>query len=1006
MKKIFICLFWVVHFVVGIAQVHDSRLFTPQDGLIATEINNIGCDARGRIWTCSNISGVCVYDGRKFEKYTISTRPAIIDNHSTAACFSDSSIWLLSNHRGLTRIKGNIVKNYPIQNIPFNQGSLQKTYPRSGSNQVVIDDNQGHFWAFDAKKDSFKLIYDFKQRGLAIRDYHPAGIFLATYPHSTKNGHTLIKGDMDGKKEYIDWSLGGEGVSFHLTEHQDIIAVFDHKLWRYVNKQWRIFTPKTLSGTIYKEEIHYFFYSQNRFWAIQTLKDKRRRLLEFNDDLDIVGTCLFRCNSNINNAVKDLAGNYWIGTWGGLLRINPHILTFDEKQEPEMIASIHAIGEDKYGKIWFASYSEGLSVYDGKTLKKHPRSTNPDWRFLPSSLTLSDGTMVLSMESDNFGLCFFDGQNWSRWLKNQTATFLISQLKDGRLALGVADKQLGIQKKAGSIARDSTDWLWIDDRKGLHLTNVIGLTEDNFGRVWVGRPSKGMGVYDRKADTARTWLIQNTDTDFGVGSCITDSYGNLWFGTNKGLYLYKPTPQYPTNPFKEFTPISANFLGKVYISSLKIWQDKWLIVGTEKGFSLLNLEEFYAVDGKEGRFTVIPYQAGQNFSGGSTEQNAVIFDKKNDVWLGYEGGAACIELKNIKIDTLPFRISIDSVNDYYRTYLTHEGESLTLNSGEHGVQIYFSITSNLFLSNNFLLKYRLVDKTDWTILSSSESIILPLLAPNSYTLELVGIKNGIESPPQYLTFRIPKIWYQSEWFWLCFTLVCSGLGFAYYRQYQERQRIYTKLQVQAITNQLNPHFINNTLNLVQIKTSDNADAVEIVDLLSQNIHTVFYNTRNSRPYHCLSDELRIVENYLSIQQHRFKKDLIFELPTQEIVQKLGNILIPLMQILIHCENAVEHGIRNRMGQGKVTIKLKDEQYFIYIVVEDDGIGREKAHQIGSKGTQSGTKMLNDLANITNRQNRYKINSHYEDGIFTSAQGEQFGTRVHIRIPKTYKYEPD
>lgn len=58
------------------------------------------------------------------------------------------------------------------------------------------------------------------------------------------------------------------------------------------------------------------------------------------------------------------------------------------------------------------------------------------------------------------------------------------------------------------------------------------------------------------------------------------------------------------------------------------------------------------------------------------------------------------------------------------------------------------------------------------------------------------------------------------------------------------------MRVQAIANQLNPHFINNTLNMIQLKNRDNADAVDMIDRLSQNIQIVFRNTRNKKGEAC------------------------------------------------------------------------------------------------------------------------------------------------------------
>jgi sensor histidine kinase YesM len=194
--------------------------------------------------------------------------------------------------------------------------------------------------------------------------------------------------------------------------------------------------------------------------------------------------------------------------------------------------------------------------------------------------------------------------------------------------------------------------------------------------------------------------------------------------------------------------------------------------------------------------------------------------------------------------------------------------------------------------------------------------------------------------------------------------------------------------------------------MIQLKSRDNADAVDMIDLLSQNIQTVFKNTRNKKSYHTLAEEFRLVHNYLQIQKYRFTDQLDFELPNEEKIAELNTISLPLMSLQIHCENAVEHGIRNQKQGGKVSIRLEnDTERYVHIIVEDNGIGRKKAHSIRSKGNQQGVKMLLEMAEITNRFNADKITYRYEDDIFTTTEGVRFGTRVHLLFPITYNYEP-
>ena len=118
-----------------------------------------------------------------------------------------------------------------------------------------------------------------------------------------------------------------------------------------------------------------------------------------------------------------------------------------------------------------------------------------------------------------------------------------------------------------------------------------------------------------------------------------------------------------------------------------------------------------------------------------------------------------------------------------------------------------------------------------------------------------------------------------------------------------------------------------------------------------------------------------------------------------------HIMLPLMQILIHAENAVEHGLRNRKGSAFLRIILKDEGPYLKIVVEDDGIGYSNARKKNIGGTRQGERMLNSLHDIFNPRNVRKIISNIEDNIYLDQDsGEAYGTRISILIPKRFNYE--
>jgi len=153
--------------------------------------------------------------------------------------------------------------------------------------------------------------------------------------------------------------------------------------------------------------------------------------------------------------------------------------------------------------------------------------------------------------------------------------------------------------------------------------------------------------------------------------------------------------------------------------------------------------------------------------------------------------------------------------------------------------------------------------------------------------------------------------------------------------------------------------------------------------------------------------MKLVENYIIIQHLRFGDTFKYIIPPKSILDKYLDLEIIVMQLQIHVENAIEHGIRNRESATYVKIDINETEFAYEIVVEDDGIGRVEAKKIKSRGFQTGVKMLNELHNVYNSYdfNKHKISSKYQDEIFLE-NGIKYGTRVIISIPKDFVYKID
>ncbi|MBQ2744399.1 MAG: sensor histidine kinase [Lachnospiraceae bacterium] len=187
-----------------------------------------------------------------------------------------------------------------------------------------------------------------------------------------------------------------------------------------------------------------------------------------------------------------------------------------------------------------------------------------------------------------------------------------------------------------------------------------------------------------------------------------------------------------------------------------------------------------------------------------------------------------------------------------------------------------------------------------------------------------------------------------------------------------------KHEMKALQNQINPHFLYNTLSLINWKALEvgNEDISNITLALSN-----FYRTSLNKGSNTMSVEAEIsnVRSYIDIQL--FMRDYSFEVKydVHDEILKYETLNLILQPIV---ENAIEHGIDVRRDgkKGLITIKGWKEENLIYISVEDNGVGMddEKAQSIITRDSKGyGIRNVNE-----------RIQLYY---------GEQYSLRVNSKI---------
>lgn len=209
-------------------------------------------------------------------------------------------------------------------------------------------------------------------------------------------------------------------------------------------------------------------------------------------------------------------------------------------------------------------------------------------------------------------------------------------------------------------------------------------------------------------------------------------------------------------------------------------------------------------------------------------------------------------------------------------------------------------------------------------------------------------------------------------------------------QEQENQR---KSELKALQNQINPHFLYNTLDSIiyMIDKGENQKAEEMIVALSKFFRISISRGKTIIP---LKDEVEHVRNYLLIQKIRFGDQFTYSIDVDPSLYQYSCIKLILQPLV---ENAIEHGLNDNESGGKIEIIGTQNESYIILKIKDNGYGisEDKLEQIYKSFHDDSIHQGVGLKNVYQRIKIYygdeadiKIDSLFDEG-----------TIISIYIPK-------
>ncbi|MBO0911506.1 MAG: histidine kinase [Acidobacteria bacterium] len=204
---------------------------------------------------------------------------------------------------------------------------------------------------------------------------------------------------------------------------------------------------------------------------------------------------------------------------------------------------------------------------------------------------------------------------------------------------------------------------------------------------------------------------------------------------------------------------------------------------------------------------------------------------------------------------------------------------------------------------------------------------------------------------------------------------------------EQEQRLLTA-RMAALQNQINPHFLFNTLNSVSSLVRVSPDtARELIIKLATILRRLLHS---SDAFVALEEEIGFIDNYLDIEVVRFGADKLRVV--KELDPESLEVMVPSMLLQPLVENSIKHGLSSKIDGGSIYLRSKLSDSHVTIEVEDDGVGMGSA-QLLEPPTGFGEGGIG-MANVAER-----LKVLYGDSAkMTIDSHNGTGTLVRLRLP--------
>ena len=719
---------------------YRQRLLTMDNGMPSNTTRCLLQDNRGFIWMGTE-NGLCRYDGKMFMNYPIEEngldqRVSALLNDGSDGLFVgtnkgvfrfsfeteqfvqlpfstehavnsmvidiDNNLWVSTRGGGVSCLPTDATDEdtpveYPMKEI---NGEVAKIYV-DNNNQIWALTNRkaSSIWKLNKSKNQFeqvKLVSDRPYNSACMLQTNDGSRWLGTW----ENGLMLINDD--GTLEMMPQFAMGHGLHirtlFELSA-QELLVGCDDGLWRFDirNRTFSLYLPQH-----------------------------------------------FVCDM-----ILDREGGQWIASYfGGVSYISPISSRFNAT--PGGIISRFC--EDRQGRIWVASNNQGINCYQGgKQLNGFPGESKLTEKNIHALGLNGDDLWIGSYSNGIFVLNTLNGQV-RHYIPNGTEHSLYDA-NIYAIFMG-SNNQIWVATLEGLCRYDRTTDSF--ERVGTLSSIVSDIDEDTRGRLWIATNGNGMICYTNEGKF-KTYLLNKNEQNQKVNmvNCsLIDNNGELWVGTQAGLFRYDQMVD-------SFTTVKLDVPKQAVASIVEDQGSLWLA----GDFGVLKYD---MKDGSTQRFTRQDGLVSEQF-----QTNSCMKDRDGRIYFGTFTGFSSFFPYQIQVNRLAppvYLTQLEIHNHPVEVDNWHLGKALPYMD-----KLDFYYNDRVFSISFASLSYCSPEKNiyaymlegfdkDWTYVSSDQKATYTNLSAGTYTFRVRATNNDGLWSEQEARIKIvvhPPFWWST-----------------------------------------------------------------------------------------------------------------------------------------------------------------------------------------------------------------------------------------------------